>query len=42
MPFYERDVDVMIDEQKLQGRIRELGREITRDYQDKELTLLGI
>ncbi|MFL5318933.1 MAG: hypoxanthine phosphoribosyltransferase [Myxococcaceae bacterium] len=42
MAFYDKDVDVMIDEPKLQGRIRELGAEITRAYQGKELTLLGI
>jgi hypoxanthine phosphoribosyltransferase len=42
MPFYERDVDVMIDTQQLQARVRELGAEITRDYQGLELTLIGI
>jgi hypoxanthine phosphoribosyltransferase len=42
MPFAEKDVSVLIDEPKLQARIRELGAQITRDYQGKELTLLGI
>ncbi len=42
MAFYERDVDVMIDAAKLQARIAELGAEITRDYQGKDLTLVGI
>jgi hypoxanthine phosphoribosyltransferase len=42
MAFYERDVDTMIDTDKLQARIRELGVEITRDYQGKDLTLVGI
>jgi hypoxanthine phosphoribosyltransferase len=42
MPFYERDVDVMIDEKQLQAKVRELGAQITRDYQGKELTLIGI
>jgi hypoxanthine phosphoribosyltransferase len=42
MRFAEKDVSVLIDEQKLQARIRELGAEITRDYQGKDLTLLGI
>lgn len=42
MPFYENEVDVMIDEKKLLSRIRELGAEITRDYEGKDLALLGI
>jgi hypoxanthine phosphoribosyltransferase len=42
MPFYENDVSVMIDERKLQARIRELGEQITREYRGKNLTLLGI
>lgn len=42
MPFYERDVDVMIDATRLQARIAELGQQITREYQGKDLTLVGI
>ncbi|MCU0698014.1 MAG: hypoxanthine phosphoribosyltransferase [Myxococcaceae bacterium] len=42
MPFYDRDVDVMIDSPKLQARIAELGAQITRDYQGKDLTIVGI
>ena len=42
MAFYERDVDVMIDSAKLQARITELGQQITREYQGKDLTLIGI
>ncbi len=42
MAFYERDVDTMIDTDTLQARIRELGVEITKDYQGKDLTLVGI
>ncbi|MBL8936597.1 MAG: hypoxanthine phosphoribosyltransferase [Archangium sp.] len=42
MAFYERDVDVMIDSAKLQARIAELGQQITREYQGKDLTLIGI
>jgi hypoxanthine phosphoribosyltransferase len=42
MPFYDRDVDVMIDPAKLQARIAELGAQITRDYQGKDLTIVGI
>lgn len=42
MPFYEAEVETLIDEQKLQARIRELGEQITREYQGKNLTVLGI
>jgi hypoxanthine phosphoribosyltransferase len=42
VPFYEKDVGTLIDEAKLQARIRELGAQITRDYQGKELALLGV
>lgn len=42
MAFYEENVDVMIDEGTLQAKVRELGAQITKDYQGKELTLLGI
>lgn len=42
MAFYEKDVGTLIDEAKLQARIREMGAEITRDYQGKELTLVCV
>lgn len=42
MAFFDNDVDVLIDEQKLQARIRELGAQITKDYRGKDLTVLGI
>lgn len=42
MAFWENDVDVMIDEAKLQARIREMGAQITRDYKDRDLTVVGI
>ena len=42
MAFYENDVGVFIDEKKVQARVRELGAEITRDYQGKDLTLICI
>ena len=32
----------LIDEEKLQARIKELGQQITQDYQDKDLLLLCI
>jgi len=40
--FYENDVGVLIDETKLQARVRELGAQLTHDYRGKELTLLGV
>jgi len=40
--FYENDVGTLIDEAKLQARVRELGEQLTRDYRGKELTLLGV
>jgi hypoxanthine phosphoribosyltransferase len=42
LAFYENDVGTLIDEQKVQARVRELGAEITRDYQGKDLTLVGV
>ncbi len=42
MAYYDKDVDVLISEPKLQARIRELGAEITRAYAGKDLTLLGV
>lgn len=42
MAFYENDVGILIDESRLQARVRELGAQLTRDYRGKELTLLGV
>lgn len=37
------DIDhVLLDEEKIQRRVRELGEEITRDYKGKDLVLVGI
>src|ERR1044071_7623839 len=39
----ERGVgEVLIDEARLQARIRELGREITGEYAGRELLLVGV
>ena len=39
----ERGVgEILIDEERLQTRIRELGHEITRDYAGRELLLVGV
>lgn len=43
MKSYESFLDdILIDENALQERIRELGAEISRDYQDKQLMLVCI
>jgi len=36
------DLEVLIDQQSVAARIAELGAEISRDYADKDLALLGI
>ena len=39
----ERGVgEVLIDEDRLQERIRELGQELSRDYEGRELLLVGV
>jgi hypoxanthine phosphoribosyltransferase len=40
--FFERDVGVLIDEATLRARVREMGQELTRAYEGKELTLVGV
>ena len=35
-------IEVMISEEKLASRIRELGEQLTEDYRDKELVVVGI
>lgn len=40
--YYEQNVSVLIDEPTLKARVEELGREIARDYQGKNLTLLSV
>jgi hypoxanthine phosphoribosyltransferase len=42
VPFYDKEVEVLIDERRLQQRIREIGSQVTRDYQGKELTILSV
>ena len=41
MAFYDSDVGVMIDAATVAARVRELGAQITKDYQGKDLTLSG-
>jgi hypoxanthine phosphoribosyltransferase len=40
--FYSEKVDVLISEEKLQKRIRELAAQLTEEYRGKELTLLVV
>ena len=42
MAFHDTYVEVMLSADKIQARIAELGAQITKDYQGKELTLIGI
>ncbi len=42
MAFYEQEVDVLITEDKVQARVRQLAAEITRDYAGKDLTLICV
>ena len=42
MAFYESQVGVLISEDKVQSRVRELAAEITRDYAGKDLTLVCV
>ncbi len=42
MAFYEKEVGVLISEDKVQARVRELAAEITRDYAGKDLTLVCV
>ncbi|MBI3180422.1 MAG: hypoxanthine phosphoribosyltransferase, partial [Deltaproteobacteria bacterium] len=39
---WDRDVEVLLDGQKLAQRVRELGAQITADYQGKSLCVVGI
>lgn len=42
MAFHDTYVEVMLPADKIQARVAELGAQITKDYQGKELTLVGI
>jgi hypoxanthine phosphoribosyltransferase len=42
LPFYDSSVDVRISQETLESRVRELGKEITRDYQGRSLTLVSV
>ncbi|MBZ4418996.1 hypoxanthine phosphoribosyltransferase [Myxococcus sp. RHSTA-1-4] len=42
MAFYEQQVGVLISEDAVQKRVRELAAEITRDYAGKDLTLVVV
>ncbi len=34
--------EIVLDTQTIQDRVQELGRDITRDYRDKELVVIGV
>jgi hypoxanthine phosphoribosyltransferase len=40
--YYNDEVEILIDHSRLQARIAELGKQLTRDYRGKELTLLSV
>ncbi len=42
MPFYDGEVELLIEPQRLASRVRELGAQLTRDYRGKELTIVSI
>ena len=42
MPFYNGEVELLIEPQRLASRVRELGAQLTRDYGGKELTIVSI
>lgn len=42
MHDYKEIKEVLLTEEQLQDRIREMGREITENYQGKEVVLIGI
>jgi hypoxanthine phosphoribosyltransferase len=37
-----QDMSVLLSEEQIQARVRELGQQITRDYEGAELTLVGV
>lgn len=42
MPFHDQYVEVMLSAEQIQEKVAALGKQITQDYQGKELTLVGI
>jgi hypoxanthine phosphoribosyltransferase len=40
--FYNSEVEVLIEPQRLATRVREMGAQLTRDYRGKELTIVSI
>ncbi|MDP2272294.1 MAG: hypoxanthine phosphoribosyltransferase [Archangium sp.] len=42
MPFHETSVEELLSAATIQARVAELGAQITKDYQGKALTLVGI
>jgi hypoxanthine phosphoribosyltransferase len=42
VPFYDGEVELLIEPLRLASRVRELGAQLTRDYAGKELTIVSI
>ena len=42
MEFAEKNVDVMLSREQLAARVAEMGAEITRAYQGKDLVMVGV
>lgn len=42
MAFYDSYVETLLSAEQIQARVKELGEQITRDYQGKDLALVGI
>lgn len=42
MAFYEKDVEVMIDADAVQAKIKELAAQISKDYAGQDVTLIGV
>lgn len=42
MPFAQSQVDVFLNEADLKAAVARLGAQITRDYQDKDITVIAI
>ncbi len=40
--YYNKKIKVLIDEKQLKEKIKELGREITKDYEDKNPVLVSV
>ncbi len=42
VPFYEGEVEVLINEKEIAARVKEMGEQLTRDYRGKDLTVVSV